>query len=470
MNDLWDTLPPHARDDKLGLVFQSSKKNLVSINTAVGPTERVNIPEIAQQGGTWGPMMCSNSIDMVGKHAKENNQFYLYKNLVRIIPLAMVDDLLAAANCGFDSIEMNTSINKIIELKKLKFHIPEEKKKSKCHFMHIGKDSKICPGMKVHGRNADKVSQAVYLGDVISQDGSNSSNVKDRVSKGMGIITQIMNLLQTVSFGVKYFEIAVSLREAMLINGMLGSSEVWYGVKEKEIKELEDVDKLLLRKFLDAPSSSSVEGLYLELGLTPLHIILKARRINYLHYLANLNKNEMLYNFFETQWKYPCKDDWTAQVKKDMKDFGINEDLEELKAKSKNSFKKVVKIKMLEYSLDYLLNQKETHSKMDNLMYTEIKLQNYLKSKKIPVSEAKNLFRYRVRTANFKENFKGKYINMTCPFCFLQVDTQVHSVECPKVKELIKIEGKYREIFTDKISPEISKTLANISKMRKNLI
>ena len=48
----------------------------------------------------------------------------------------------------------------------------------------------------------------------------------------------------------------------------------------------------------------------------------------------------MLYNFFETQWKYPCKDDWTAQVKKDMKDFVINENLEELKAKSKNSFKK----------------------------------------------------------------------------------------------------------------------------------
>ena len=100
-------------------------------------------------------------------------------------------------------------------------------------------------------------------------------------------------------------------------------------------------------------------------------------------------------------------------------------------------------------------------------MYTEIELQNYLKSKNIP---GKNLFRYRVRTANFKENFKGKYINMTCPFCFLQVDTQVHSVECPKVKELIKIEGKYREIFSDKISPEISKTLANISKMRENLI
>ena len=40
---------------------------MVAINTAVGQTERVNIPEITAQGGTWGPLLCSNSIDTVGK-------------------------------------------------------------------------------------------------------------------------------------------------------------------------------------------------------------------------------------------------------------------------------------------------------------------------------------------------------------------------------------------------------------------
>ena len=51
MNDLWDTLPPQARDDRLGLLFQSTRTNLVAVNTAVGQTKRVNIPEIAQKGG-----------------------------------------------------------------------------------------------------------------------------------------------------------------------------------------------------------------------------------------------------------------------------------------------------------------------------------------------------------------------------------------------------------------------------------
>ena len=145
MNDLWDTLPLHARDDRLGLVYESSKTNMVAVNTAVGQTERVNIPEIAQQGGTWGPMMCSNSIDRVGKFVKEAKGSFIYKNMVEIIPLAMVDDLISITSCGLDSIKMNITINTLIELKKLKFHTPVENKKSKCHMLHIGNANTVCP-------------------------------------------------------------------------------------------------------------------------------------------------------------------------------------------------------------------------------------------------------------------------------------------------------------------------------------
>ena len=49
--------------------------------------------------------------------------------MARIIPLAMVDDLLAVSNCGYHSTAINTGINTIIELKKLQFHIPEAQKK-----------------------------------------------------------------------------------------------------------------------------------------------------------------------------------------------------------------------------------------------------------------------------------------------------------------------------------------------------
>ena len=150
MNDLWDTLPTHARYDIVGLVYEACRTNLVAVNTAVGQNKRVNIPAIAQQGGTWGPMMCSNSSYVLVKHCKEKKEFYSYKNMVNIIPLAMVDDLLTVSRCGMDSIRLNVTINSIIELKKLKFHTTEDKKRGKCHVMHIGSNEKNCPWMKVH--------------------------------------------------------------------------------------------------------------------------------------------------------------------------------------------------------------------------------------------------------------------------------------------------------------------------------
>ena len=167
-----------------------------------------------------------------------------------------MDDLNSITKCGLDSINMNISINTLIELKKLKFHTPAEDKKCKCHMLHIGSASTVCPDMKVHGHTVEKVSQAGYLADIISQDGTNSANIRDRAAKGTGQMNIILTFLNTVSFRAKYFEIAVTLREAHLINGILTSSESWNGLRNKEIGALEEVDKTLIRNILDTHSQA----------------------------------------------------------------------------------------------------------------------------------------------------------------------------------------------------------------------
>ena len=86
-----------------------------------------------------------------------------------------------------------------IETKKLKFHTPDINGKSKCHFLHIGKKSKLCPEMQVHGTKIQQVSEDTYLGDIISEDGKNQKNVRNRISKGWGIISEVMNILENVT-------------------------------------------------------------------------------------------------------------------------------------------------------------------------------------------------------------------------------------------------------------------------------
>ena len=61
------------------------------------------------------------------------------------------------------------------------------------------------------------------------------------------------------------------------------------------------------------------------------------------------------------------------------------ESFEFMRSKSSNSLKKLVKIKTKEYALSHLLSLKAKHTKMDKLVYCELKLQKYLKSDYIPV-------------------------------------------------------------------------------------
>ena len=125
---------------------------------------------------------------------------------------------------------------------------------------------------------------------------------------------------------------------------------------------MEEVDKLLLRRILGAPDSTCIESLYLELGVTPIHVTLKARRVNYLHYLATLEENSMLHQVVTIQWKYPVKDNWTLKVNENLKELDLSLSLDEIKKKSEYSFKRLVKIKAEEFTLNYLLELKERHS------------------------------------------------------------------------------------------------------------
>ena len=210
LSDLYDTLPEEQRDDKLALVYEANRSNLVAVKTSVGLTERVNIQNIVTQGGTFGPIECANSIDKLGqKCSNRGENLFVYKKLVRVLPLSMVDDLLTISRCGNESLEMNTFVNAQIETKKLKFHTPDTNGKTKCHSLHIGKESKNCPDLEVHGTPMERVSEDTYLGDIISEDGKNSKNIRSRIAKGVGIISEIMTLLESVNLGEHYFSTAV---------------------------------------------------------------------------------------------------------------------------------------------------------------------------------------------------------------------------------------------------------------------
>ena len=133
----------------------------------------------------------------------------------------------------------------------------------------------------------EEKSEEKYLGDVISNDGRNLKNIKVRVAKGKGIVNNIMTYLEGIPFGKIYFQIAVILRNSLLVSSMLFNSEAWYNVTNAELELLETVDLLLLRRILKAPDSTPKEMLYLEPGCMPFREMIRQRRLSYLFYILH---------------------------------------------------------------------------------------------------------------------------------------------------------------------------------------
>ena len=105
-------------------------------------------------------------------------------------------------------------------------------------------------------QDIEELNHEKYLGQIISNDGSNVKNVTNRSNKGTGMVNTITSILNYVPGGKYHFEIAVILRNAYLISSMLSCIEVWYNLSELDLRKLEHVDEALMRNIFDCDLSS----------------------------------------------------------------------------------------------------------------------------------------------------------------------------------------------------------------------
>ena len=104
---------------------------------------------------------------------------------------------------------------------------------------------------------------------------------------------------------------------------------------------------------------------------------------------------------------------------------------------------------------------------MKNVVYTDLKVQSYFSSEEFNSFQKKTIFKFRTRMERFGENFRGGAEKVTCPLCNLHLDNQEMSMQCPEVKQVMKIEGNMEDIYKETIKKEIVETITNITKIRR---
>ena len=186
----------------------------------------------------------------------------------------------------------------------------------------------------------------------------------------------------------------------------------------------------------------------------------------------------MIYRFFQAQVKDPKPGDWCLLIKDDFEALDISLSFDDIKNTSKNEFKKFLKGKIEEKAFGYLIEKKNKHSKMSDLKYDKLKIQDYLKPEsKLLNSERNFILQIRSRMLNVKNNFKSSFRNnLDCRVCLNGIlEDQSHILVCVELnKNCLSANDdlSYEDIFSDNTKNliEVSRRLKKNYKTFKHLL
>ena len=410
MNDMWESMT--VRDDKFALISEMNRVVDLFVKTPVGDTEIFTMNKIEQQGTGLGPIKCSNQMDSISRECiRDNVGMYMYRNVVTIPPLGMIDDLAAIAKCGPDSIILNAVINAKINMKRLEFNA------TKCVKLHICKESRnLCPkterGLEIRNvkcvfleaqdSEMKSVSDEKYVGDVISSTGSNDANISRRIGVGMAAISQIFGVMHEISLGQNFIEIGLAMREAVLLSKMLLSSESWHKVFQYQVEKLEEVDRAFFRKLLNSHSKTGVEFFYSETASLSIKLKISMRRLLYWWNIIHVDKSEMIYRVYRAQKLSPVCGDWVTLLERDKAQFGVSLSDEDIQKISQFKFKNFIKKKAQELMVENLKKMQSKNSKSKQLEVEDFSISQYLLDARFSKEEREILFKLRSKTIQNK--------------------------------------------------------------------
>ena len=296
----------------------------------------------------------------------------------------------------------------------------------------MGKESKFCPDLKVHGQTMHKEESAKYLGDIFHKSGKAKFNIIERQNKAYAILAEIRAILEDVPLGKYRTEVGLHLRQAMFINGVLFNSEVWPELSATDLTMLEKGDHRLIRSICQAHAKTPLEFLYMETSAQPLCHIMCSRRLMYLHNILSRDEHELVKRVFVAQRNQPSKGDFVELIKTDLNMIG-EADEAVVKGKDNMEFENFIKPKIQEAAWKYLQTLQEKHTKTKHILYTKLDIQPYMTDPKFTNKMVSTLFSMRSSmTRGIKVNFPSMHMgDLACPLKCQAPDQQSHLMLCP---------------------------------------
>ena len=226
-------------------------------------------------------------------------------------------------------------------------------------------------------------------------------------------------------------------------SSILYACEMYYQLKETELRQLERIEENYMRQVLKTAKGCPINQLYLTLGQYPARFEIQKMRLLYLKYILHEEDESLLSKFFWLQIESPTKGDWASTCLDDLRKLRITDKLKDIKLMSKNQFTKMLKERVKENAFKYLVSRQGSKGKEN--IYSDLCMAEYLlPTTTLTISEKQKMFAVKNRMVQIPANFPKPNIENKC-YCGKKEDMK-HIYTCEIINN-----GKYPNLEYEKI-------------------
>ena len=239
----------------------------------------------------------------------------------------------------------------------------------------------------------------------------------------------------------------------MLRGSILYACEMYYNLKETEIRRIERIEEGFMRKILQTTKGCPITQLYLEIGQVPARFEIQKMRILYLKNILDQEDDSSLKRFLNLQFQQPVRGDWASTVTNDLKEFEITMSLDEIKNLTKLQLTKLLKNKVKENAFRYLMQKRG--QKGGEISYNKLEMAEYLLpyNASLTIEQKCELFAVKNRMTQIPYNFPKTKEKHKC-WCS-EIEDMNHIYNCLLYGNDKKESISYNKIYNGKLEEQI---------------
>ena len=407
------------------LQYNMNKKSNIVIDTPVGRSKKVEIGEIVKQGTLSGPVLCNINTDKVNRSGQKS--ITTIGPNVRVEALIYVDDIQQAGS-HISTIEKTANNCAIMETSR---HFTFNNKPDKTAFMIMNPKRETNVNKlknKIKRGEIERTKEYVYVGEWYTERDSHAKRISEKDKKIGHMINKIKDHYGSpYKVGQLALQVRLFLYKTIAIPTLFINIETWSKVNNKEMEQLEKIQKEVLTALLEMPPGTPYRGVLAETGIWPIEQLFEYRRITKLKNILDSEDKRLLKEIIEDQIQNTFRGCWTEQTKEICNKYGLSiEHIRETTSqKLKNDLKKDIN-KRLNTEI-----QRQAKEKTKLRFCRNTNKKSYIED--LGFTEARLVMKVRLNMIEVRNNYKNQYEDRTCTLCKTEIDTTEHIFSCKKI-------------------------------------